>query len=75
MNFLKKILYELMLDLKTVDWPPELEFNLQVSVTTQLHFFDHPAQEKKIVIVIIIVIITIIIVVVGFIINIFIIED
>ena len=47
MNFLKKILYELMLDLKTVDWPPELEFNLQVSVTTQLHFFDHPAQEKK----------------------------
>ena len=46
-EFLKKILYELMLDLKTVDWPPELEFNLQVSVTTQLHFFDHPAQEKK----------------------------
>ena len=74
MNFFKKILYELMFDLKTVDWPPELDFNLQVSVTTQLHFFDHPAQEKKIVIVIIIVIITIIIVVVGFIINIFIIE-
>lgn len=64
-----------MLDLKTVDWPPELEFNLQVSVTTQLLFFDHPAQEKKIVIVIIIVIITIIIVVGGFVINIFIIED
>ena len=47
MNFLKEILYELMFDLKTVDWPPELEFNLQVSVTTQLHFFDHTAQEKK----------------------------